>query len=659
VCDIGSIQRFFSSAISKEIRAIIHLASVNLRESEQDPGKAIRVNIQGTLNMLNVAINKQIPFVFVSSGAVFSDRSGVLRFNESYPKNPNSVYGQTKDCAEEIVKGYSKSIIVRTGWLFGGTQSTHHKFIDNAILKIKADLEVRASYDFYGSFTYVKDFIDKMFYLLDNRMYGLYHIINDGVATGYEASLYICELLKKDSKLVIAVQSKDVPNAGPPRSKSEMLINSCSQIKLRDYKQALKEYLSDGFVSSIGSTTIVNRVWHERRCCRLCRSEYLSVFFCLEPTPLANHFHKETTIDELIPLDIAVCNVCKHIQLMQIVDPNVQYRNYLYLTGTSKIMTRHLLDSIDEILMICDVNKEDNILEIGANDGTVCRYLIETGYLKVIGVDPAVNINRLNDKLPIICDFFDRGIIDRLSGMRFKLIYSFHACAHIEAIDEVFETVSVLLSDGGFFVMEVGYFYDVFNKKTFDVIYHEHIDYHTCTAMSKFCIQYGLILTTVKLNDIQGGSIQFFFTKGYEVKQSETVTKQIDKESSIYWGLNSWKNNIIRNGEDVYILLSGLVSNGKKVAGYGASAKLTTFFYQYRLNSLLIRYIIDDNPMKQGLKTPGHNIDIYPLNHLEIDPVDYIVIFAWNVYEEILPKLGIYRKGGLRVIIPHPNIILL
>ena len=258
--------------------------------------------------------------------------------------------------------------------------------------------------------------------------------------------------------------------------------------------------------------------WTNREKCRLCNSINLYIFFNLEPTPPANHFVNNPTVQEKIPLDVCICNKCKHIQLLQILNPSFQYSNYLYITSASKTMVNHLLNSVQFFLDKFNIQKTDNILEIGANDGTCIKYLIENGYNNSIGIDPAENIKN-NNTLPIICDFFGLDIFKnkKIKRNSYKLIYSFHCCAHIENIKEVFNTIYELLSDDGIFIMEVGYFYEVYKNKLFDTIYHEHIDYHTCKAMKSFCVKNNLILFDVKTNKIQSGSIQFYISKDKNV----------------------------------------------------------------------------------------------------------------------------------------------
>ena len=209
--------------------------------------------------------------------------------------------------------------------------------------------------------------------------------------------------------------------------------------------------------------------------------------------------------------------------------------------------------------------------------------------------------------------------------------------------------------------MEVGYFYAVLCNNLFDTIYHEHIDYHTCSAIQQFALSNNLLLYKVCENNIQGGSIQFFFCKNNNTMDIDnSVYQTIEKENIIelhnYDKLLLWQNKITLCGNDINYILNSFISFGKKIAGYGASAKSTTFLYKYRLNNKIIDYIIDDSIYKQDFYSPGLHIPIKSLNQLEIQRVDYIIILSWNFTEDIVKKLDKYRKTGLRIIIPFPEI---
>ena len=102
--------------------------------------------------------------------------------------------------------------------------------------------------------------------------------------------------------------------------------------------------------------------------------------------------------------------------------------------------------------------------------------------------------------------------------------------------------------------------------------------------------------------------------------------------------------------------MNSLVTYGKKIAGYGASAKSTTFLHQFKLSNKLFKFIIDDNIYKHNLYSPGLHIPIQPFEILNVENIDYILILSWNFVNEIIEKLEPYRKNGLRIIIPFPEI---
>jgi dTDP-4-dehydrorhamnose reductase len=670
VTNINSIEKYFNTL--KKVTCIIHLASINLRDSENNHINAINVNINGTINMLSMAMKMDIPFILFSSGAVFSSDNNNSKFDEQFEPSPNCMYGITKSSSENISLLYNKTIIIRTGWLFGGHQKTHYKFVENVINNLTMNTVVKASNDFIGSPTYVIDLIEKMKFIITTLKYGINHIVNEGEASGYDIAMEIANILNKDYSLINSVSASLVPNAGPSRSKSEVLTTQYSFNKLRDWKISLREYIT--FYLSNNNIINTNKInidtdnnkneiktkyWKNREKCRLCDSYNLHIFFNLEHTPPANHFVSKPVIQNKIPLDICICNDCKHIQLIQIIDPCYQYSDYFYVSSTSNTMVNHLKNNVNYFIEFLNLSKIDNILEIGANDGACVKHLLESGFVNILGIDPAVNIHKRH-KLPIICDYFGSNSLGLFKNKIFKLIYAFHCCAHIEDIQDVFRSVYELLDENGTFIIEVGYFYDIFKNNSFDTIYHEHIDYHTCRAIQSFSLKHNLLLYKVRETMIQGGSIQFFFTKNLSLTIDESVNQTLKKENEISLHqlnvLNTFKLNVLKCGKDINFILNSLIKGGKKVAGYGASAKSTTFLHQFKLSRDIFEFIIDDNIYKQQFYSPGLHIPIRSFDILQTEKIDYIIILSWNFANELIEKLEPYRKNGTRIIIPFPEI---
>jgi dTDP-4-dehydrorhamnose reductase/SAM-dependent methyltransferase len=666
ILDINMIDNYINKL--SNITCIINMVAVNLRDSDKYPNKSIDININGTLNLLKFAKKLNIPFILLSTGAVFSCNTNSCNiFTENTRTNPNCMYGYTKDSSEKVAMLYDKIIIIRTGWVFGGSQKHHYKFVETFINNILTNTDIYASNNLYGSPTYVIDLVKHMKYLINNEKYGIHHVVNSGIACGYDVCIEIANLLGKNTNIIHSVNYENVPNSIQVRSNSEILESIYDFNKLRSWKDALHEYVNYYLQNKMLNNQIVEneeKNWINREKCRLCESIELQIFFKLEPTPQANHFVETPISQKAIPLDICICNKCKHIQLVQILNQSFQYSKYLYITSASQTMVTHITSNIDFFLKQFNIEQNDYILEIGANDGTGIRFLIENEYHNSIGIDPAENIKNIHN-LPIVCDFFGSNILnnEKFRKNTFKLIYAFHCCAHIENIQDVFNTVYNLLTDDGIFIMEVGYFYEVYKNHLFDTIYHEHIDYHTCKAMQQFCYKNNMRLFDVKTNKIQSGSIQFFISKNINTHINEDVYELIKHEENIQLfninNLLNWKEKIIFNSRDLNCIINSFINNNKIIFGYGASAKSTTFIHQFKLSNKVIKYIIDDSYLKQNLFTPGTNIPIVSSDILNYEKCDYLLILSWNFLDDILLKIDKYRKCGLRVIVPFPNISII
>ena len=97
--------------------------------------------------------------------------------------------------------------------------------------------------------------------------------------------------------------------------------------------------------------------------------------------------------------------------------------------------------------------------------------------------------------------------------------------------------------------------------------------------------------------------------------------------------------------------------SGKKIIGYGAPAKATTFLNFCQLTNKEIAYVIDDNPLKQGKFIPGTSIEIKEKGSLEKEQDFNILILAWNFANEIFEKNKDLCEKGVRFFttLPEPR----
>lgn len=107
VCDAGQI----GLALSR-VRAnrVVHLASLLQYGCEQDPAAAIRVNIDGTLNVLEACRAQGVErLVFGSSIAVYGQRSDLMRESDS-PRGEVNLYGATKHLGEVLGRKFAERL---------------------------------------------------------------------------------------------------------------------------------------------------------------------------------------------------------------------------------------------------------------------------------------------------------------------------------------------------------------------------------------------------------------------------------------------------------------------------------------------------------------------------------------------------------------------
>lgn len=404
-----------------------------------------------------------------------------------------------------------------------------------------------------------------------------------------------------------------------------------------------------------------------RSTCRMCDSHALEKVLALTPTPPGNRFLTRAEFDlpePRYPLELYFCADCRHVQLGHVVDPAVLYqRSYSYVTGTSASFLEHLrtyaADMVDRFALPPDAL----VADIGSNDGSCLRFFQQAG-MRVLGVDPATEIAQqaTDAGIPTVCDFFSYEVAERLRAKYgpAAFITSHNACAHIDDLAGVLRGVQHWLADDGVFVLEVGYLLDVVENGWFDTIYHEHLDYHTVGPFRRILERVGLRAFSVQRVAPQGGSIRLFVEKtGGRHRDDGSIRASMDLEHER--GLDQpatfedFGRRIDEVGEQLRALLQRLKADGKSIAGFGAPTKATTLLCHFGLGRSELDFIVDDNPLKQGLFTPVSRIAVTDAGELYSRRPNYLLILAWNFAQPIMAAHQRYIDEGGRFILPMPT----
>ena len=112
---------------------------------------------------------------------------------------------------------------------------------------------------------------------------------------------------------------------------------------------------------------MIKRYFH-RTTCRLCQSNSLESVLQFCSTPPANEFVSKEDLDieqEKYPLEVFFCRHCKHVQLLDVVDPSILFKNYVYVSGTSPVFIKHFKDYAASLIDRFKPSFDEIVIDIG------------------------------------------------------------------------------------------------------------------------------------------------------------------------------------------------------------------------------------------------------------------------------------------------------
>jgi UDP-glucose 4-epimerase len=108
---------------------VFHLAAqIDVRHSVADPAADARINVEGTINVLNAALETSVKrFVNTSTGGAIYGEGQILPAPEDHPVAPMSPYGNSKFCAENYCSLFRRlhglsTVSLRYGNVYGPRQ---------------------------------------------------------------------------------------------------------------------------------------------------------------------------------------------------------------------------------------------------------------------------------------------------------------------------------------------------------------------------------------------------------------------------------------------------------------------------------------------------------------------------------------------------------
>lgn len=373
--------------------------------------------------------------------------------------------------------------------------------------------------------------------------------------------------------------------------------------------------------------------------CLCCDSNNLFMAFDLGRQPLANSYLVSIDQNEdYYPLGINYCEKCGHVQLTHAVDPDLLFKNYLYVSGTTKTLRDYFDDFVLLTQKYTGVKQNLSVLDIACNDGSQLDSFKKLGY-NTFGIDPAENLfSESSKKHTIICDYFNSQSLNKFK-QDFDIIVAQNVFAHNSYPLEFLKSAKERLKPNGYIFIQTSQA-KMIEHGQFDTIYHEHISFFSTKSMTNLVNRAGLYLHDCFTTPIHGTSYVFVITANPDLDNSlvyqENNTIEAVRTKLMITDFVYKSQKCVENIKETIEIVR---QKGFPVVGYGAAAKGNTVL---NYGKITLDYIVDDNPLKQHLYTPGQKIKIVSLDFInQIYGKESIcwLPLSWNFFEEIKRKI--------------------
>lgn len=224
---------------------VVHAAAFTRVDAcEADPDTAWRVNALGSWWVARACALADAAMVAVSTDYVF-DGTATRPYTEFDPVHPLSVYGQTKQAGEQLVRQtLARHYVVRTSWVLG----VHGGNFVKTMLRLGRERgAVSVVDDQTGSPTFAFDLAPAIRSLAVSGRHGTYHLTNTGACTWFD----LAAATFAEAGLEVALTPTDTATFGlpAPRPAYSVLDNRMARLTglepLPPWRDSLKRLVAE------------------------------------------------------------------------------------------------------------------------------------------------------------------------------------------------------------------------------------------------------------------------------------------------------------------------------------------------------------------------------------------------------------------------------
>jgi SAM-dependent methyltransferase len=405
--------------------------------------------------------------------------------------------------------------------------------------------------------------------------------------------------------------------------------------------------------------------------CRHCKTALTLPLVDLGSAPPSNAYLTAETLhgpERWYPLRVLVCERCWLVQTEDFAAADELFdAQYAYFSSTSTSWLAHAKLYAESMATRYGLHSGSHVVEIASNDGYLLQYFRAAG-IPCTGIEPTASTAAAaqGKGIRVIEEFFGEGVARRLAaeGRSADLMAANNVLAHVPDINDFLRGFAALLKPQGVATFEFPHLLNLLRLGQFDTIYHEHYSYLSMIALTRIFAANGLDAFRVERIPTHGGSLRVFTQRSDSGSHPADGSVEATLEEERQFGMDrregysGFQERAERIRDDFTEFLIRVKREGKSVVGYGAAAKGNTLMNFAGTRPDLVRCVVDRNPAKQGKFMPGSRIPIVSLEALETSFPDYIVVFPWNIIDEVQHECAGLLGRGSRTVRAIPQLVV-
>ena len=413
--------------------------------------------------------------------------------------------------------------------------------------------------------------------------------------------------------------------------------------------------------------------------CKVCGSKDLTEVLTLNEQYLSPTFvktNKDNPLAEIkSPLTLVLCdkskseNNCGLLQLKEITDADLLYKDYFYRTATNDTMRKDLKELVDQVISIVKPADQSIVVDIGSNDCTMLNFYDKK--FNLVGFEPAQNIKFIDKgkNIKVINNYFNsKNFKENFPSKKAKIITSCAMFYDLENPLQFVKDIEEILDEDGVWCCQISYLDSMIRFNNFYDICHEHLSYYSLESFEYLINKLNLKLFYAETNSVNGGSVRLYVCKKNSKKfEKLELTEKLNLLRKEEKNLKLTQSKTFLNFEKTVSSLrtktikfvDEIIDNKKIVLALGASTKGNIILQHFNLTKDKIPFISERNPDKVGLRCLGSDIELISEERArDINPEAFIVL-PWNFKKEIVDRERKYLDNGgkLMFVMPYPHVV--